>query len=219
MSRVARVVLPGFPHHVTQRGNRRTNIFVNRSDRDFYLSLIREAAERFGVSFRAYCLMTNHVHFVAVPEHPKSLAKAFHRAHTRYANWFNETYHLSGHLFEDRPHSSPLDELHYWASLRYVECNPVRARMVRSAEDYPWSSAAAHCGLRQDSILNPAWTGSLDKNHWSQWLAEDEPEKEYGRIRERTHTGHPCGSDEFVRRIEKQLGRSFIPRKPGPKPK
>lgn len=219
MSRKARLVLPGIPHHVTQRGNRQANIFLNPPDRDVYVSVMCEAAAKFGVRFRAYCLMTNHVHFIAIPEETFSLAKAFHRAHTIYSGWFNETYQCSGHLFQGRAHSSPLDETHYWTAMRYVERNPVKAGLVDCAQDYPWSSAAAHCGLRSDRLLEPASMYSLNHSQWSQWISDAGSEEEYQRIRERTRIGLPCGNEEFIRRIEVELGRSLSPRRRGRKPR
>jgi putative transposase len=219
MPRRARVVVPGIPHHVTQRGVRRSDVFVDAADRKIYLSMLRDAARRFGVRFRAYCLMTNHVHFVAVPEQLDSLWKAFHFAHTRYAVWFNEKHGLSGHLFQGCPFSSPLDDRRYWTAIRYVERNPVRAGMTLRSEDYLWSSARAHCGGHSDPLLDPDWIQDLKPADWSDWLAAAGTPEEIQFIRERTFSGQPCGDSDFVHRIETIIGRSFVRRKPGPKPK
>src|SRR5438552_3548605 len=145
MCRIARVIIPGSPHHVTQRGIRRFDIFREKADRDLYMDLFAKNSRRFGLRVCAYCLMSNHVHFVAIPERQDSLWKTFHRCHSAYAVEFNLKYGLAGHLFQGRPFSTVLDERHFWSAIRYVELNPVRAGMVRHAEDYVWSSAVAHC--------------------------------------------------------------------------
>ena len=137
MSRVARIVVPGFAHHVTQRGNRRDDVFYTDDDRRAYLRFLRQYAERHGLSIWAYCLMTNHIHLVAVPQREDSLAKALHDAHTVYAMRFNTTTKQSGHVWQGRFYSCPLDESHLWAAVRYVERNPVRAGLVAHAADYP----------------------------------------------------------------------------------
>lgn len=146
MSRVARIVVPGFAHHVTQRGNRRADVFETDEDRHAYLRFLTQYADKHGLSVWAYCLMTNHVHLVVVPEREDSLAKALRDAHTVYAMRFNTRTRLSGHVWQGRFYSCPMDETHLWTAVRYVERNPVRAGLVSRAEDYPWSSAPAHCG-------------------------------------------------------------------------
>ena len=146
MARIARVVVPGIPHHVTQRGNRRADVFFDDADRYAYLNNLRRFARLHEIEVWAYCLMTNHVHFVVVPAHEKALALTFHDAHTCFVGALNSRRKLSGHLWQGRFFSTPLDNAHLWASVRYVERNPVRAGMVSRAEDYKWSSAAAHAG-------------------------------------------------------------------------
>jgi len=217
MTREARVVLPGAPHHITQRGVRRTDVFLDDSDREKYLKLFHENSEKFGLRVCAYCLMNNHVHFVAIPEREDSIWKTFHRCHSIYAMNFNEKYDVSGHLWQGRPFSCVLDEAHLWAAVRYVELNPVRAHMVERAYDYPWSSAAAHCGLRKDPLLDPNWPPPNPMLDWRQWLRENENLDLIDHIRAKTLTGQPCGDNQFVRTMEQTLSRSFFPKKPGPK--
>ena len=124
----------------------------------------------------------------------------------------------NGHLWQGRFYSTPLDEPHFWSAVRYVERNPVRAKLVRKAHRYPWSSASAHCGLRRDPLL----AGNLEQadhvGDWATWLAE-EGEQADAEIRRGTRTGRPCGSEEFVRHLEALLGRRLLPAKRGPKPK
>lgn len=210
MGRIARIVVPGLPHHVTQRGNRRCEVFFEPRDRQHYLSLFRKYAAEYGVDVWAYCLMTNPVHFVLVPEKPDSLSDALRDAHTAYALRFN------GHLWQGRFFSCVLDDEHLWAAVHYVERNPVRAGMMARSEEYPWSSAAARCGLRQDDLLSPRFPPAHRLTNWSEWLSREEP-PETEAIRRQTHTGRPCGSPDFLADLESQCKRRLTPGKRGRK--
>jgi putative transposase len=218
MARLARVVLPGAPHHITQRGNRQLNVFHEEADYQRYLALLLRYSEKFGLALAGYCLMTNHVHLVGVPQREDSIARTLKDCHGVYAAEFNKKYSKTGHLWQCRPYSCPLDYAHAWAALRYVERNPVRAGMISRAENYAWSSAPAHCGSKTDPLLTSDWfqTGSVPD--WSSWLAADGSSQQEQQIRDRTFTGRPCGDDEFTREIETALQRSLQPAKPGPKP-
>jgi putative transposase len=154
MSKPNRIVVAGMPHHVTHRENRREKIFRDEEDYRTYLRLLQKAIVRYFVQLWSYSLMPNHVHLVAVPLRSESLGKAIHWAHGTYAEYFNARYSTGGHLWQGRYRSSVMDEHHVLNGVRYVERNPVRAGMVRRAEDYPWSSAAARCGLRHDPMLS-----------------------------------------------------------------
>lgn len=215
---MARVVLPGEPHHITQRGIRRFNVFLDDADRHTYLNLFVENSRRFSLRILAYCLMTNHVHFVVIPERKDSIWKTFHRCHCIYAAKFNMKHEFSGHLWQNRPFSCVLDEAHLWAAVRYVERNPVRAGMVERAEGYPWSSARAHCGTGIDRLLDPAWPPVHSIADWSDWLLTPDQAEQEQRIRERTLTGRPCGDQAFIRTVGQTLGRDLAPKKSGPKP-
>ena len=138
MPRIARVVVPGMPHHVTQRGNRRANVFFDDGDRRRYLLLLEDYARKYGLSVWAYCLMSNHVHFVAVPASEDALGRSFRDSHQAYSSWLNRRLGESGHLWQGRFFSSVLDDAHLWACVRYVERNPVRAGLIARAEDWPW---------------------------------------------------------------------------------
>ena len=219
MSRVARIVVPGFPHHVTQRGNRRANVFETDGDREVYLRFLKKYCEKRKLSIWAYCLMPNHVHLVVVPEQTSSLSKGLHDAHTVYAMYFNSRAELSGHLWQGRFFSCPLDESHLWAAVRYVETNPVRAAIIERAEAYPWSSAAAHCGLRTDSVLSTEFPPAGVIDDWAHWLRDPHKADEESNtlLRQRTHTGRPCGSGKFLDQIEHLLNRTLRPKPRGPK--
>ncbi len=146
MARQARIVIPDVPHHVTQRGNNRQDVFFTDDDRRLYLAVLQERCAAAGVRVLAYCLMNNHVHLIVVPPDEGSLAAAVGRTHFLYAQAINHLHGRSGHLWQGRFYSCPLDETHLWRAAAYVERNPVRSRLVRRAWKWPWSSAAVHVG-------------------------------------------------------------------------
>ncbi|HPD16451.1 MAG TPA: transposase [Planctomycetota bacterium] len=210
MPRIARIVIPGLAHHVTQRGNNRQDVFFTDDDRAAYLALLARHAREFGLRVLGYCLMTNHVHLVAVPEAEDSLARAVGRTDFVYAQAVNRLHGRCGHLWQNRFHSCPLDEAHLAAAVRYAERNPVRARMVRLAWRYPWSSAAAHVGEAGDpsGLLDlAAWRERWSAAEWRELLRSDPAEEELLGLRFRTRRGRPLGSDAFLGRLEAALGR------------
>jgi putative transposase len=209
MPRIARTMIEGLPYHVTQRGNRREDIFFTEEDRKKYLEWLKEYSEKYGLQIWAYCLMTNHIHLVAVPRYKDSLEKAMRPLHTKYALHINRLRNWSGHLWQGRYYSSILDERYLWMAVRYVELNPVRAGIVQNAEDYIWSSAAAHCGNKKDYILSPGFPPEGVVENWSAWLKERAECEENEILRRNTRKGLPCGSESFVTELEKQLNRSL----------
>ena len=210
--------MPGLPHHVTQRGNRRQTVFFEDGDYRAYLKLIRAYSERFAVEILAYCLMPNHVHLVVVPPCRDSLAKLFGTAHHRHALRVNERFGWSGHLWQERFHSSVLDEPHMFAALRYVELNPVRANLCNRAQDWPWSSARGHLGISEDVILDDsAWLAGIDS--WSGFLAEPGEPSLMKNLRVQTMTGRPSGDRTFIRQLERITGRRLRKQNKGPRPR
>src|SRR5437762_754215 len=153
MARLARIVAPGLPHHVTQRGNRREPIFFEDGDQDIYRDLLAKQCQKARVEILAYCLMPNHVHLIVVPGDEHGLARAIGEAHRRYTNFINARGRWIGHLFQARFASVVMDEEHLIAAARYVSLNPVRARLVKRAEDWPWSSVRAHLAARDDGLV------------------------------------------------------------------
>jgi putative transposase len=218
MARLARIIVPGMPHHVTQRGNRRQDVFFTPDDRCVYLTYLNKYLTRCGLDIYAYCLMTNHVHFIAVPTTELSLSHTMRDTHTAYAGYRNYTDETCGHLWQGRFFSSVLDETHLWAAIRYVERNPIRAGIVENAADYPWSSAAAHCNGTPDPILSSNFPppGAIDD--WTGWLSTDS-DTDIWYIRQQTHTGRPCGSLSFFDQLETLLQRDVKPQKRGRKSK
>ena len=213
MARIARVVLPGRPHHVAQRGVRSLPVFLKPSDRDEYLRLLAEESARHGLDVLAYCLMTDHVHLVAVPATEESLARALGETHRRYTRFINLREGVRGFLFQGRFSSCPLDQRRLLAALRYVERNPVRAKRVRLPWRYPWSSAAYRVGERAEDPLVRARTPPGLTVNWRKALSSEPAETAVLRLH--TRTGRPCGDLAFVRRAEVLTGRSLRPGKPG----
>ena len=213
MPRLARAIAVGCAHHITQRGNNRQAVFFVDDDRRVYLRILAEEAGKYGLEVRGYCLMTNHVHVVAVPQEEDSLAKGIGRTHFRYSQYINRFHQRSGHLWQGRFYSCAMDNRHLWLALKYIELNPVRAGLCRRAWRYEWSSAAAHTDEKARSeLLNLAWWyKQFSAEAWRKGLAEGLTEEQVARIRLRTHTGRPLGSDAFLSKVEARLGRRVRP--------
>jgi putative transposase len=213
MPRVSRIVIPGVPHHITQRGNNRQDVFFVDDDREVYLSLLREQADRYGLAVVGYSLMANHVHVVGTPVGADSLGKAVGRTHLLYAQYINRLHERTGHLWQGRFFSCALDEAHCWAALSYVERNPVRAGLVRNAWRYRWSSARAHCeGDDPTGLLDlGGWRKVWDPRRWREELRRRGDEEVREGLRVRTRTGRPLGSDSFLSKIERAVGRRLRP--------
>jgi putative transposase len=209
MPRQARVVAVGAPHHITQRGNNRQDVFLSDEDRRVYLDLIREQSQACELALLGYCLMTNHVHLVAIPRREDSLAQALRRAHSQYSQWFNRRYRRSGHLWQSRYFSCSLDRDHLIAALLYVDLNPVRAALVGDAQLYPWTSAPAHVtGEDRWGLVDiQEWRQLRVRVEWSDALNRPLPESELTKLRLATRSGAPCGGVEFVRSLEEKAGR------------
>ena len=216
MARLGRVVAVNVPHHLTQRGNARRFILDCDADRAVYLNLLRENIALYKLSLIGYCLMSNHIHLVAIPGMADGLALALKNTHGRYAAYWNAVHNSSGHAWQGRFYSCPLDEPHLWEALRYTELNPVRAGLVPEA-GWPWSSAAMHCGTRTADNCLPLeiWQSHWTIFTWSECLAAGEMESKLAAIRQCTHTGRPSGTGEFVRGLEKIAQRRLAPQKRG----
>ncbi|ABF41777.1 protein of unknown function DUF1568 [Candidatus Koribacter versatilis Ellin345] len=217
MARLPRVVAVGVPHHVTQRGNARQFLLTTDAERTIYLALLRQSAELRGLAVLGYCLMSNHVHLVVIPHHADSLALALKQAHGRYAAFWNASHQSSGHVWQGRFFSCPLDREHLWRALRYTELNPVRAGLVLSAETWSWSSAGAHCGstLRPGWLEMETWDSWWTPSAWREYLSAGETEGERIEIRRRTYSGRPLGEPAFVEQLEQAIHRQLTPRKRG----
>ena len=222
MARIARVVAPGYPHHVTQRGNRRQKTFLRDDDYAAYLELMAEWCGQCGVKVWAYCLMPNHVHLVVVPSSADGLARGIGEAHRRYTRRINFRKGWRGHLWEGRFSSFVCDDAHLLAAVRYVETNPVRARLCRKPWRYPWSSAAAHVAGADDALVKVAPMLEIVAQRmpdWQAYLALETPDETLRRLRLHERTMRPLGDAGFIGKLERLLGRRLARRKPGPKPK
>ena len=200
------------PHHITQRGNRREDVFFDDEDRQTYLDWLREYAAKYKVEVAAYCLMRNHLHLILIPSTEDGMQNLLKPLHMRYAQRLNRARQQQGHVWQGRYFSSVLDGDYFRAALRYVERNPVRARLAKKAENYAWSSARGHCGLSTDALLKakPRWWNDFDDiADWSKWLAEPDEEQAMLVLRRNAMMGLPCGSEKFLRKIEKLAGRDL----------
>ncbi len=214
MPRQARVIVPDFPHHVTQRGNRNQTTFFSDSDKKAYISiLINELRRARTVEIWAYCLMNNHVHFVAVPKTSDALADVFGTTHKKYSLMINRRNKWKGYLWQGRFGSCVMDEKHLHAAVRYVENNPVKAGIVQQAEQYPWSSASARVLGRKDPLLTLCY---LDKEirDWKSYLKKSDDER-VQEIEKSAKTGRPCGDGLFVKKIEEILNQTISKRPRG----
>ena len=216
MARMARIVAPGIPHHVTQRGNRRQPTFFVENDYRQYLALMREWCDRQGVEVWGYCLMPNNVHLIAIPEKEDSLAKAIGEAHRRYTRYVNFREGWRGYLWQGRFASYPMDESYLLAAARYIELNPVRAGLVKRPIDYTWSSAPAHLAGRGDPLLKGRPLLAL-VDDWERFLGLDLGEDEVHALRRHFKTGRPLGSEGLCLKLETSLNRILRRQKPGPK--
>ncbi|MEQ1863416.1 MAG: transposase [Micropepsaceae bacterium] len=218
MARMARAVAPGVPHHVTQRGNRRQKVFFEDADYTVYKELLAEGCKAAGVAIWAYCLMPNHVHLILVPGDRDGLRAALAESHRRYTRLINGRKGWTGYLWQGRFASFAMDDAHLLACARYVEQNPVRARLVERAREWRWSSARAHLSGRDDGLVRVK--PLLDRvDDWLAFLGERLTEEDLEPIRSGEHTGRPLGSPAFVKQLERRLGRTLARQKPGPKPK
>ena len=194
MPRIARIVAVGLPHHITQRGNYKQPVFRNDYDRKLYLSWIEEYSEKYSLKILAFCLMINHVHFIAIPETETALANVFHIAHMRYSQYFNKTNHVTGHLWQGRFYSCVLDEPHFIASIRYVERNPVRAQLVKNPWEWPWSSASYHINHKEGSLIklsNLSEVIDMTNISWREYICTEDNPKIIDNIRKHSLTGRP----------------------------
>ncbi len=209
MPRIARAVAAGFPHHVVQRGNYRQIVFEKDDDYLQYLEWLQIYCKKHTLKIWGYCLMSNHVHFIAVPTEYDSLAKTFNTLHMRYAHYFNIRHKNRGHLWQGRFFSCALDEKYLYTAMRYVENNPVRAGIVKNAADYRWSSASAHVEGKVDAVLADDCYLIERIKDWAAYLKAVDDTELVEAIRQSTKTGRPCGDSAFAMNIEKLLGRKL----------
>ncbi len=216
MPRRSRLVVEGMPHHVTQRGNYCQNVFESRVDFQCYSYWIEKYAGKYNIDIIAYCLMTNHVHFIVIPRSKENLSLFLNMTHMRYSQYKNKKSKRTGHLWQGRFYSSVLDETHLLRAVRYVEQNPVRVNMVEDASDYIWSSAKVHLGLEENSIIRTIDVSGLmpDKDGWKDYLKQEDSVIN-NIIREKTKKGGVVATEEFISSIEQKFGIILHTKKAG----
>jgi putative transposase len=217
MSRIARVVAVGLPHHVTQRGNNRCQVFFDDDDRRFYLWTLAQYRRKCAVDVWGYCLMDNHMHALAVPHEVDSLSRCFAGTNLVYTQHANRKHSRSGRLWQNRFFSCPVDKDSYlWPVLRYIDRNPVRSKVVSHAWEYQWSSARHHVTGEADPLLNePDWLlAELRRQKYRSFLG-DEPEEQAANTRHMTATGRPLGEAAFLSTLESRLDRVLSAQKRG----
>ncbi|HPR64709.1 MAG TPA: transposase [Thermoanaerobaculia bacterium] len=217
MARIARVVVPNIPHHVTQRGNRNQQVFFQNQDYEKYLSLLKTYTEIHNVSIWAYCLMPNHVHLIAVPHDKEGLTGAIREVHRRYTRMINFRYEWRGHLWQSRYASYPMDQHHLLAAARYIERNPVSANIVARPEDWEWSSARHHLGIQIGDLISKDDLLPSLINQWTYFLASNVEESDISIMKRHQNTGRPLGDKMFISLCETLLERTLLPKKPGPR--
>lgn len=213
MPRTARIIAPGYPHHVTQRGLGKQQVFFSDEDYRDYLRILQEETRRNGVSIWAYCLMPNHVHLVLTPSTKDGLGRAVGETARRYARASNRRRDHEGHVWHTRYYSVTMDERHVLEAVRYILLNPVRAKLRKSADRWPWSSYEAHAAGADDVIEAAPIAGRIGSiaAFVAIGMARDAAEM----IRAGTLNGRPLGDERFVRTIAATLGRNLSARPRG----
>ena len=218
MARLARVILPEYPHHIIQRGNRRQDVFFCEDDYIFYLGLLKEWCDAEDIEVWAYCLMTNHVHLILKPAQHSDLSKAVAETHRRYTVMINFRENWRGYLWQGRFSSYTMEQAYLLQAAAYVELNPVKAKMVKSAWDYRWSSVHAHITGKDPQGIVVAQKLLEMCGDWKTYLMQSQPILD-STFESHLNTGRPLGSTEFIKNAEQLLGRDLLKKKPGPKPK
>jgi putative transposase len=207
MPRAARFVIPGYPFHITHRGNNKEKIFQSDEDRRRYLYWFEEAKQKYGMRVISYCLMNNHVHFIAFAQDDTSFAKTINTAHLRYARYFNQKNDRVGHLWQGRYYSCILDNAHLLAALRYVERNPVRAKMVVKPWEWVWSSTREHLDLEKQGIISlESMSSYVSVPSWKEYIDIDDRPVDLLEIRRQTFSWRAWADDSFKELIEKRYG-------------
>ncbi len=223
MPRMARVVLPHVPHHVVQRGHNRQVVFVGAEDFERYLEDLRELSSAVDIRVYAYCLMTNHVHLLLSPgEEVAAMGRLMKALAARATRYRNRVEGRSGTLWEGRYKSSPVQtERYLLACTRYIELNPVRARVVPAAGDYAWSSYRQRIGEEDRWIdLDPAYLdlagNECDRRaRYARFVEQAIPEHELSLMREALQRGQLTGNQRFVDEVEQIIGVRVERRRPG----
>ena len=216
MPRISRIIVPGFPHHITQRGNNRAVVFFDDEDRQVYLKLLAAYARRYALKILAYCLMDNHIHLLVVPETETALARGIGLTNLVYTQYLNRKRSQSGRVWQNRFFSCVVgNEQYLWSVSRYIERNPLKVRLAKRPEDYRWSSAKAHLADADDATLSlPSWLDQAERAAYSEFVLAKNDEIE-NTLRKATRTGRPFGSESFIEMLESRLKKTLKAKKVG----
>jgi putative transposase len=215
MARLPRLTLPGYPHHVIQRGNNRQPIFTSTSDREFLLELLDESATKFGVAIHAYVLMDNHFHLLATPASADGLPQMMQAVGRRYVRLFNDSQSRTGTLWEGRYKSTLIQTDRYLlACMAYIDLNPVRAGISAQAADYSWSSYGHYAGLRTDRLITPHplyWelgnTPFAREGAYADLVRAGVSAQQQADLTQSALRGWALGEADFVANLQKQTER------------
>ncbi|MDN3639934.1 transposase [Simiduia curdlanivorans] len=225
MPRTARLILPNTPHHIVQRGHNRNAVFVEPRDYQYYWDNLAEWKTTLGLKLYAFCLMTNHIHLIVEPgEYPTDVGELMKRLAGRQTRLVNKLERRTGSLWESRYKISPIQtDTYLLHCCRYVDLNPVTAKMVAKAEDYPWSSARASIGMqtldwldKSPSYMALADTESQQQARYHDFLrAQSDAQRVHSFIQAAAERNQLTGSPKFVEEIAQRTGRRIEHRGPG----
>lgn len=218
MPRFRRLVVPGYPHHITQRGVRKQTTFFEPTDYRAYLDMAEALLEESRIDFYAYCLMPNHIHAIVVPHDETALSTYFATLHRRYARRTNALHEWRGHLWQERFYSVVMRASHTLAAMRYVELNPVRAGLVQLPHAWPWSSARGNLDITSDPLVDRDKTRQIVSD-WRAYLDESSDSRQIDDLRRQTRTGRPEGDETFLSELEALSGRRLRKKRRGRLPK
>lgn len=215
---MARLVVPGIAHHVTQRGNGRQQTFFSDDDYALYRNLLARHCAEAGVEIWAWCLMPNHVHLILVPSDTDGIRRALSKVHRTYAGVIHARQKKTGHFWQGRFGAVALDEDHLLNAFRYVGLNPVRAKLVKAAADWPWASTRAFVGGEEDGVITKA---PMLSRYPDMRVLFESPAiydlQAFERLRKAESIGRPLGGKAFLERITAETGRPVAAQKRGPK--
>ncbi len=214
MARLPRIIVPGVPHHVTQRGNRRQRVFMEDDDYALYKDRLAQSCRSNGVEVWSFCLMPNHVHLIHLPSDNTGLSRAVGETHRRYSAYINVRLRVTGHLFQGRFGCVAMDESHLMAAFRYVALNPVKAKLASTAVVWTWSSTPAHFRRTDDGLVTVK--SLLDRVERLDEFLDMAPDPELETALAKGQTiGRPLMGDQALAELEKRLGRPLRPGKRG----
>ena len=215
MARLPRLSVPGYPHHVIQRGNNRQPIFLDEADRQQMLQLLESLARQFEVAIHAYVLMDNHFHLLLTPQTDEGLSGMMQAVGRRYVRYFNDRHSRSGTLWDGRYKSTLIEtESYLLACMVYIDLNPVRAGLAGQARDYAWSSHAHYAGLRPDRLVNPHplyWalgnTPFAREAAYARLVHEGVSASQQRALTESVLKGWALGGPDFMTQLQKKTDR------------